>query len=261
MASSGSVVGRHVAGDPGDAGVAGRGAQADGFHRGSGDTRPYVGAVDIAMMYSVVDIAGINRISARILGNAAAAIAGMAGAMRPASRHAGPPADRRHDVRGHDPGRDRCPGVARSTPASRCWCSTPPEPAGNRWRRWPRGGSWPGCSTSRPPSWPTSWSAACSRPARIGSKWRDRWAFPRSSRSGALDMVNFGPMETVPERFRERNLYVHNATMTLMRTTPEENAPSLAAGSARSSMPRRVRWPSSSRAAASRRLPRAARVP
>src|SRR4029079_18693879 len=44
----------------------------------SGDTRPYVGAVDVTMMYSVVDIAGINRVSARILANAAAAIAGMA---------------------------------------------------------------------------------------------------------------------------------------------------------------------------------------
>ncbi|HVN60179.1 MAG TPA: Tm-1-like ATP-binding domain-containing protein, partial [Gaiellaceae bacterium] len=42
----------------------------------SGDTRPYVGAVDIAMMYSVVDIAGINRISARIMTNAAGMIAG-----------------------------------------------------------------------------------------------------------------------------------------------------------------------------------------
>ena len=41
---------------------------------------------------------------------------------------------------------------------------------------------------------------------------------------GALDMVNFGPMETVPERFRERQLYVHNPTITLMRTTPEECA-------------------------------------
>jgi len=43
----------------------------------SGDTRPYVGAVDVTMMYSVVDIAGINSISARILTNAAGAIAGM----------------------------------------------------------------------------------------------------------------------------------------------------------------------------------------
>jgi hypothetical protein len=39
---------------------------------------------------------------------------------------------------------------------------------------------------------------------------------------GALDMVNFGPKESVPERFRDRNLYVHNPTITLMRTTPDE---------------------------------------
>jgi uncharacterized protein (UPF0261 family) len=39
---------------------------------------------------------------------------------------------------------------------------------------------------------------------------------------GALDMVNFGPRESVPERFAGRNLYVHNPTITLMRTTPEE---------------------------------------
>jgi len=44
----------------------------------SGEVGKYVGAVDITMMYSVVDIAGINRVSEQILGNAAAAIAGMA---------------------------------------------------------------------------------------------------------------------------------------------------------------------------------------
>ncbi|MGI8421404.1 MAG: Tm-1-like ATP-binding domain-containing protein, partial [Gaiellaceae bacterium] len=41
---------------------------------------------------------------------------------------------------------------------------------------------------------------------------------------GALDMVNFGPLDSVPEQHRGRNLYVHNPTITLMRTTPEENA-------------------------------------
>jgi uncharacterized protein (UPF0261 family) len=39
---------------------------------------------------------------------------------------------------------------------------------------------------------------------------------------GALDMVNFGPRESVPDRFADRNLYVHNPTITLMRTTPDE---------------------------------------
>jgi uncharacterized protein (UPF0261 family) len=41
---------------------------------------------------------------------------------------------------------------------------------------------------------------------------------------GALDMVNFGPRDSVPERFRDRLLYEHNPTVTLMRTTPEECA-------------------------------------
>ena len=41
---------------------------------------------------------------------------------------------------------------------------------------------------------------------------------------GALDMINFGPLETVPERYRDRTLHVHNAGVTLMRTTPDENA-------------------------------------
>ena len=40
---------------------------------------------------------------------------------------------------------------------------------------------------------------------------------------GALDMVNFGPPETVPEKFAGRRFYRHNPTVTLMRTTPEEN--------------------------------------
>ena len=40
---------------------------------------------------------------------------------------------------------------------------------------------------------------------------------------GALDMVNFGPPETVPEKFRGRRFYQHNPTVTLMRTTPDEN--------------------------------------
>ena len=49
----------------------------------SGDTSPYVGSVDVTMMYSVVDIAGVNSISAKIMTNAAAALVGMAKATVP----------------------------------------------------------------------------------------------------------------------------------------------------------------------------------
>ena len=49
-------------------------------------------------------------------------------------------------------------------------------------------------------------------------------AIPQVVSLGALDMVNFGPRDTVPPQFAGRNLYVHNPTVTLMRTTPEECA-------------------------------------
>jgi uncharacterized protein (UPF0261 family) len=51
-----------------------------------------------------------------------------------------------------------------------------------------------------------------------------RAGIPQVVSVGALDMVNFGPMDTVPDRFRSRRLHVHNPSITLMRTTPEENA-------------------------------------
>jgi uncharacterized protein (UPF0261 family) len=51
-----------------------------------------------------------------------------------------------------------------------------------------------------------------------------RTAVPYVGSVGAVDMVNFGALDTVPERYRGRNLYVHNPQVTLMRTTAEENA-------------------------------------
>ena len=51
-----------------------------------------------------------------------------------------------------------------------------------------------------------------------------RKGIPQLVCPGAIDMVNFGPAETVPAKFRSRKLYVHNPTVTLMRTTPEECA-------------------------------------
>jgi uncharacterized protein (UPF0261 family) len=58
-------------------------------------------------------------------------------------------------------------------------------------------------------------------PARLAAGVALR--LPQVVSVGAVDMVNFGPVETVPERFRGRKLHVHNPTVTLMRTTPDEN--------------------------------------
>jgi uncharacterized protein (UPF0261 family) len=56
---------------------------------------------------------------------------------------------------------------------------------------------------------------------RFGAIIRTR--LPYVGSVGAVDMVNFGAKDTVPAEFRTRNLYVHNAQVTLMRTTPQEN--------------------------------------
>jgi uncharacterized protein (UPF0261 family) len=56
---------------------------------------------------------------------------------------------------------------------------------------------------------------------RFGAVIRSRVPFIGSV--GALDMVNFGAPDTIPERYRQRKFHVHNPQVTLMRTTPEEN--------------------------------------
>lgn len=191
----------------------------------SGDVSPYVGAKDVAISYSVVDIAGINRISRQILGNAAAAIAGMARAYaaRPAT------------VAGERP----------LIAASMFGVTTPAvEAARARLERLgyevlvfhatgAGGRALEGLAASGLVAGVldlTTTELADDLVGGVLSAGPDRLTaacasgIPQVVAPGALDMVNFGPRETVPERFTGRNLYVHNPTVTLMRTTPEEMA-------------------------------------
>ena len=189
----------------------------------SGDTRPYVGAVDVTMMYSVVDIAGINQISARILTNAAAAIAGMADAQAIEIADTGKPlvgatmfgvttpcvtrARERLEELGYEVLVFHATGTG-----------------GQSMEALVRGGFIAAVLDA------TTTELADDLVGGVLSAGPDRLeaagevGIPQVVSLGALDMVNFGPMETVPERFRERRLYVHNPTITLMRTTPEECA-------------------------------------
>ena len=99
----------------------------------SGDTSAYVGVKDIVMMPSIVDVAGINRLSSRILTNAAGAIAGMVKVEQP-TRRADKPLHRRDHVRRDHAVRDQGARGPRSRPATRCSSSTPSESAGAPWR-------------------------------------------------------------------------------------------------------------------------------
>ncbi len=186
----------------------------------SGDTRPYVGASDVTMTYSVVDIAGINQISARILANAAGAIAGMATAPLPPLPDAKPlvtasmfgvttPCVTRARERLEELGYEVLVFHQTGT-------------GGESMEELMRGGY----VTA---SLDVTTTELCDElvggvlpayPGRLEAA--GELGLPQVVSLGALDMVNFGPKETVPERFRGRRLYVHNPTITLMRTTPDE---------------------------------------
>jgi len=186
----------------------------------SGDTSPYVGSVDVTMMYSVVDIAGVNQVSARIMSNAAGALAGMARATVP------------------DLGETR-PLIVASMFGVTTPCVTVGrerlEELGYEVLVFHQTGAGGGSLEELIKtghivgSFDATTTEFCDAvvggvlaavPDRLESAGRA--GIPQVVSLGALDMVNFGPEASVPERFRGRNLYVHNPTITLMRTTPDE---------------------------------------
>ncbi|CAA9590059.1 MAG: Transcriptional regulator [uncultured Thermomicrobiales bacterium] len=192
----------------------------------SGDTRPYVGATDIAMMFSVVDIAGINRFSARILSNAAAAIVGMA---------------RGYAADATAPGADAKPLIGATMFGVTTDCVTTARrlleargyevlvfhavgTGGLALEALVAGGFLVGVldATTTELADELVGGVFSAGPTRLTAA--SAAGLPQVVSLGALDMVNFGPRETVPGRFHDRTLHVHNASVTLMRTTPEEAA-------------------------------------
>ncbi len=187
----------------------------------AGDTRPYVGTKDVTLMYSVVDVAGINRLSARILTNAAAAIAGMVKvdppsvAERPllaASMFGNTTAcvDRARkslDEAGYEVLVFHATGTGGQTMESLIadgFIQGVLDVTTTEWADELCGGVFS--------AGPNRLEAA----ARVG--------LPQVVAPGCLDMVNFGAPDTIPEKYRDRNLYRWNPNVTLMRTTPDENA-------------------------------------
>jgi uncharacterized protein (UPF0261 family) len=188
---------------------------------GSGDTRPYVGATDITMMYSVVDIAGINHVSARILANATAAIVGMAQAPPPAVEEHPTIAATMFGVTtpAVDAARERLEAAGYEVLVFHATGT-----GGRSMENLVEDGFVSGVLdlTTTELCDELVGGVLSAGPNRLEAAGRA--GVPQVVSLGALDMVNFGPRATVPERFEGRNLYVHNPTLTLMRTTPEETA-------------------------------------
>lgn len=186
----------------------------------SGDTSSYIGTSDITMMFSVVDVAGLNRVSRQIYKNAAAAIAGMA-QVKPAVADGRPaigmtmfglttPCVTRVRKYLEDAGYDclvfHATGVggrAMEELAASDFLSAIVDVTTTEVADEVVGGVFP------------------AGPARFEVILEKRLPYVISL--GALDMVNFGPVSTVPLKFAGRKFHVHNSSVTLMRTTVEEN--------------------------------------
>ena len=197
----------------------------------SGDVSRYVGPSDIMMLYSVTDVQGLNSISRRVLANGAHAMAGMV-----ANR--GDETSVRARARARTARPDR-PAIGLTmfgvtTPCVRqvsarledrydCLVFHATGTGGRSMEKLVDSGHLAGvldvtttevCDLLMGGVFPATED-------RFGAVIRTRT--PYVGACGALDMVNFGPYDTVPERYRGRTLYRHNPQVTLMRTTAEEN--------------------------------------
>ncbi len=192
----------------------------------SGQVRPYVGVRDILMMNSVVDISGLNRISRTVLSNAAHAMIGMVKAPLPQSAAAARAASQPLIAATMFGVTTPCVEAARKlleTQHYEVLVFHATGSGGLTMESFIRDGLICGVLDL------TTTELADELVGGILSAGRDRLTaagllgVPQVISLGALDMVNFGPPETVPEKFRTRRFYQHNPTVTLMRTTPEEN--------------------------------------
>ncbi|MBX6754417.1 MAG: Tm-1-like ATP-binding domain-containing protein, partial [Thermorudis peleae] len=190
----------------------------------AGDTRPYIGVSDIALLYPVVDIAGLNRLSEQILANAAGAIAGMAQAYEQYR----PPQTAKPLIGATMFGvTTPCVTAARQRLEELGYEVLVFHATGTGGRAMEAlvtGGFLAGVLdiTTTELADELVGGVLSAGPERLEAA--GAMGIPQVVSLGALDMVNFGPIDTVPERFRHRRLYKHNPTVTLMRTTPEECA-------------------------------------
>ena len=187
----------------------------------SGNVAPYVGSSDIAMMYSVTDLAGLNRISRIVLANAAHAIAGMV-ATAPLVADADKPAVGITMFGVTTPCVNRL--VELLQPSHDCLVFHATGAGGQSMEKLAESGLLQGVidvTTTEVCDLLMGGVFPCAED-RFGAIART--GLPYVGSCGALDMVNFGAIETVPPQYRDRILYVHNPQVTLMRTTTEENA-------------------------------------
>jgi uncharacterized protein (UPF0261 family) len=185
----------------------------------SGDVAPYVGVSDIMMMPSVTDLAGLNRLSRVILSNAANAIAAMA--RNPVVASGEKPGIGLTMFGVTTPCVTRIASLLSGEYETFVFHAT--GTGGRTMEALVDNGMLTGVIDITTTEIPDLLFGGVlpAKPERLDAMARR--GTPYVGSVGALDMINFFAPETVPERYRDRLFYHHNANVTLMRTTPDEN--------------------------------------
>ncbi|MFF0965915.1 Tm-1-like ATP-binding domain-containing protein [Streptomyces sp. NPDC003703] len=193
----------------------------------AGDVGPYVGAVDVTLMYAVVDVAGINSLSAQVFGNATAAVAAMA--REYAARRAEPAAEGHRPLVGLSMFGLTTPAVDEARAeldrlGYEALVFHATGAGGRTLEKLAADGRFAGVLdlTTTELADDLVGGVLSAGPHRLEAAGAA--GIPQVVSLGALDMVNFGPRASVPAAFDGRTFVVHNPTVTLMRTTPAENA-------------------------------------
>ena len=187
----------------------------------SGNVAAYVGPSDITMMHSVTDVAGLNRISRVVMTNAANAIAGMARGRAEAVAEADDkPAIGLTMFGVTTPCVNQL--VAALSADYDCLVFHATGTGGQSMEKLVDSGLIAGVLdvTTTEVCDLLFGGVLAATEDRFGAIARTK--VPYVGSCGALDMVNFGALDSVPERYRGRNLYVHNPQVTLMRTSADE---------------------------------------
>ena len=188
----------------------------------SGDTSAYVGVKDIAMMPSIVDVAGVNRLSSKIIANAAGAIAGMVKIEHEESSDAKPMIAATMfgvTTTGVTKAREIIEKAGYEVLVFHAVGS-----GGRTMEELIRAGFVAGVLdlTTTELADELAGGVLSAGPTRLEAAGET--GVPQVVSLGALDMVNFGARESIPAKYAERKLYPHNPLVTLMRTTRAENA-------------------------------------
>jgi len=186
----------------------------------SGNTAPYVDVKDIVMFPSIVDVAGLNRISRLLLSRAAGAICGMVTATIPTA--AEKPVIVASQFGNTTPCVDRCRRLLEES-GHEVLIFAAVGTGGRTMESLIESGMVAGVLDLTTTEWADQLvgGVLAAGPHRLEAA--ASCGVPAVVSTGCLDMVNFGPPDTVPEKFRGRLFYQHNPQVTLMRTTPEEN--------------------------------------